>query len=72
MNAKCVAFQTAQVVVLHGPRQAAKSTAAQHLAEHGRPATCIALDSATALAAATPRLLATGTRNDAASGSSRI
>jgi predicted AAA+ superfamily ATPase len=40
------------IVVLHGPRQAGKSTLAQHLAEHGHPARYITFDNATSLATA--------------------
>lgn len=40
------------IVVLHGPRQAGKSTLAQHLAEHGHPARYITFDDATSLATA--------------------
>ena len=40
------------VVVLHGPRQAGKTTLVQHLTKHGNPATYITLDNATALATA--------------------
>ena len=46
------ALRDTPVVVLHGPRQAGKSTLAQHLTKHGHSATYITLDNATALATA--------------------
>jgi len=46
------ALSDTPVVVLHGPRQAGKTTLAQHLTKHGHPATYVTLDNATALATA--------------------
>ena len=46
------ALRDTPIVVLHGPRQAGKSTLAQHLARHGHPARYITFDDATALATA--------------------
>ena len=46
------ALSDTPVVVLHGPRQAGKTTLARHLTTHGHPATYITFDNATALATA--------------------